>query len=830
MAPHRRESLLFAAALAALIAGVFHASLFGGKVLSPGDVVFANASFADSKPPGFEPANRLLMDPVLQFGPWLEFTRAAMRAGHLPLWNPLVGCGAPHLANGQSAVFDPFHLIAYLGTLPEAIAWMAAARLWVAGLGMFTLSWSWGTSRRGRWLSGLSYPFCGFLMVWLMYPVTSVAVWMPWLFLATDRALDGRRFAVSGLALAVGFVMLGGHVQTSAHVLLAAGLYAAWRVLTSSVTVSRVPRVVLDQCSPDRREHWSSTTSGTRRWVLGISVGLSLASIEILPLAAYLSRSPVWSDRAVEKLPILKITRPRILDAATTALPYLYGSQRRGHPNLAKALGVHNLNESAGGFAGLATLIWLAPAAWLMRKTNRRVPFLAGLGVFGAMGAFGVFPVANLLRAIPVLDVADNRRLTLWVAFALTALAGAGIDAVPLLSRSRGWVVWSRSWVALAALLVLAAIVVATNGPAIRRKAIEHYARAAASEPGSDPANFRERAERQARLATEFPPRYYGMAAAHLLLLAAMAEGARRATTQASVNRLQIGLITLVLVDLLAFGYDLNPAIPPADDRPDSEVIAYLRREVPPPLRVLAVGAELPPNILMRYGLADVRNYDSIELSRSLAWFDSLYDAEPDRPGTRTSRRTIRWANVERSIERLQLAGVGAIVGASPPPEGVFRRVDRVGRVWIARLDSRAPQTMREGAGQIRVDLRGDRGQVGWVAETFDPGWKAEVDGRPIATYPHLGVFLAARVPAGSSRLVFRYDPPEVRIAAWLSLLSLGLIGLIAVVERTGEKTRFETRNGLSAQVRIKSDIIARPVLTDFPPTEGRDADGPLHV
>ena len=39
-----------------------------------------------------------------------------------------------------------------------------------------------------------------------------------------------------------------------------------------------------------------------------------------------------------------------------------------------------------------------------------------------------VFPVDNLLRALPVLDVTDNRRLSLWVAFSLCLLGGFGID------------------------------------------------------------------------------------------------------------------------------------------------------------------------------------------------------------------------------------------------------------------------------------------------------------------------------------------------------------------------------------------------------------------
>src|SRR5205807_7203650 len=186
---------------------------------SPGDVVFAEASFREFRGTSYEPANRLLIDPVLQFEPWLELNRSMLRQGRLPLWNDLVGCGAPHLANGQSAVFDPFHAIAYLGRLPDALGWMAACRLWFAGLGMFLLARSWGYGPWGRWFSGLAFPFSGFLVAWLLFPVTNVAVWMPWVLLATEGlwARPGARRA-GCLALAVAGTLLGGHVQTGAHV------------------------------------------------------------------------------------------------------------------------------------------------------------------------------------------------------------------------------------------------------------------------------------------------------------------------------------------------------------------------------------------------------------------------------------------------------------------------------------------------------------------------------------------------------------------------------------------------------------------------------------
>src|SRR4029079_6823720 len=106
----RWETVGFALVLAACLAAFFHKTLLGDRVLSPADVLLVEASFREKAPEDYEPLNRLLMDPVLQFQPSLEFNRSMIRQGRLPLWNPHAGCGAPHLANGQSSVFDPFCL------------------------------------------------------------------------------------------------------------------------------------------------------------------------------------------------------------------------------------------------------------------------------------------------------------------------------------------------------------------------------------------------------------------------------------------------------------------------------------------------------------------------------------------------------------------------------------------------------------------------------------------------------------------------------------------------------------------------------------------------
>ena len=736
----RRELLAFSAVLCALVAGFLGESLFRGRVLSPADVLFVSASFRERGGPRYEPANRLLMDPVLQFQPWLEFNRAMLRQGRWPLWNDRAGCGTPHLANGQSAVFDPFHLIAYLGPLPQALAWMAALRLVTAGLGMFLLARSWGLGPWGRWFAGLCFPFCGFLVVWLLFPVTNVAVWMPWLFWATERVLKrpGPR-EIGVLGVSSGLVLLGGHVQTSAHVLLGAGVYGAWRSVVgwrggSSEPISR---------------------RGLPAWIAGVLLGITLAAVEVVPLGCYLARSPVWGDRERARRPPWSLARPRVLDAACTALPYLYGSQRRGHPNVARALGVHNLNESAGGFAGLATLIWLAPLAWAVREERSRVHFLAGFVLFGGLGAFGFPPVDNLLRALPVLNVIDNRRLTLWVAFGLVLLGAIGLDALGKSRRERPGRFARILWAVGAWGCGRPRFTSPGSSRACAARASEHYAEAAATTPGAEAAVYRERAERQVRRTLAFYPRYLMLASAHLFTLTTLAHLWRRCVVGA--RPLRPALLGLVLVDLFGFGFGLNPAIAAGDDRPVTAVIAYLRGEVGTAGRVLALGEELPPNTLMRYGLSDLRNYDSVELSRSLTWFAPLYESGS---AARTSRRAITWGGVIRARERLREAAVLAVVAPSPPPSGAFERVDRVEGVWVARLDGKpwaraeSPRTglrveeRSPGRAQLLLDC-GSQDRI-IMSETFDPGWRAWVDGMSAPVEAYRDTFLAVTVPAGA--------------------------------------------------------------------------------
>ena len=130
------RSLLGALAIALLAVAFLWApiSRYGDSYYTTVDLLQAGSLLRVE--PGHQPRNLLLSDPVVQMLPWLAFNRSELARGRMPLWNPYNGCGAPHLANAQSAVLSPFSLPFYV--LDVRTALIASAFLKLFALGFFT--------------------------------------------------------------------------------------------------------------------------------------------------------------------------------------------------------------------------------------------------------------------------------------------------------------------------------------------------------------------------------------------------------------------------------------------------------------------------------------------------------------------------------------------------------------------------------------------------------------------------------------------------------------------------------------------------------------------
>jgi hypothetical protein len=217
--------------------------------------------------------------PLLQFVPWQRMAAEMWRSGHLPLWNPLVGCGAPLAANYQTAAFYPLNALYLLLPAEVALSWTTALHLALAGWGMYRWGRAVGLGRFAALIGALALEGSGFLIARVaLFP--SMAFTFPWIAVWLWRGemlAQRRRFGdVLWLGLALGLGLLAGHAQTAFYggVLLAA--YVLFRTVQAADWEIRDLRSWLGRCS---------------LFIVSLFIGVGLAAVQLLPTAELMRQS-----------------------------------------------------------------------------------------------------------------------------------------------------------------------------------------------------------------------------------------------------------------------------------------------------------------------------------------------------------------------------------------------------------------------------------------------------------------------------------------------------------------------------------------------------------
>jgi len=81
-----------------------------------------------------------------------------------------------------------------------------------------------------------------------------------------------------------------------------------------------------------------------------------------------------------------------------------------------------------------------------------------------------------------------------------------------------------------------------------------------------------------------------------------------------------------------------------------------------------------------------------------------------------------------------------------------------------------------------KVVIEADARKDGWLLllDSYYPGWKATVDGKPAPIYRADGFFRAVPVPAGRHEVIFSYHPEAFYYSLWISAAGLAVwFGLI---------------------------------------------------
>ena len=374
--------------------------------------------------------NRVLvgLDLYSYFYPYRDFVGEALRAGHLPLWNPYLFMGAPLLANSQAAVLYPLNWPLLWLSPPHQVAWSIVLHIWLAGTGLYLFARH--AVRLGRWASlaaALIFAFGGFLGAQVEHVnQLSASAWLPWLLLciegaagsmrhgAADPARRGLRpwLAIVAGGLIVALILLAGHTQAAYIDLFGAAVYALLRGMGRPFRWNRLRRLGV--------------------LALMALLGVALAAAQLLP-ALELSQLSVRGGGLPYREAVSFSLEPGLILKAF--LPPLVWE-----PPFSEYV----------AYIGLIGLALAAAGAWAaLRKSRAAGPprhgvsshwvvalILAGLGVFLALGLYN--PAYYLLyKFVPGINLfrAPARWLFLY-AFGAAILAGVGLEA---LLKSRTW-------------------------------------------------------------------------------------------------------------------------------------------------------------------------------------------------------------------------------------------------------------------------------------------------------------------------------------------------------------------------------------------------------
>jgi len=714
--------------------------------------------------------------------PYRDFLAREMKLGRFSRWHPGLNDGFPLYAESQAGYWHPLKYVLY----PWMTTWQALnldtiLSVWLTGLATY------GWLRRhvgasgaltGAALFGLS----GFVWAHLIHTsMTNALISVPLAFWGLELACEGGKLrGVAMGALAMACQVFAGHLQDTILTGGALGIWAIYRSITASNFRARLAPLGFVA-------------------VLGV-LGVAVSAVQWVPSKNLLDRSPREGGLTWEQITYGSWS-PELLP--TLVIREAYGTLARDTDWTDGYYPYHEMNAYLG-LIGMALAVIGAGAcrdrwvgAWVV---------LCGVGGLFMLGRYTcLFDYMNL---VPI--IGSSRipvRYHLWVSLAVAALAGVGVDRLSRAGRVRlGWAIGFALAIVTASILILAREYLPIWTDSRRWSTPEHQ------------EHFR------------WLGRELAIAAGRTLILAGLAwfliVRASRSENATHRARWAAVLPLLVIADLLGSHALDVPTIDPTYWTKPPDSVAVIKSD-PDAGRVFGIAEKSSAEP----GFAS-RPVDFFEIRDTLAWslppiwgLDSSIAHTPiyprrlltfhdfAAPPTRFDVESVTHVLTSRAIPnypgRVEAAG-SAFVHRNPTAlprarlmgqpvyvadeSSAGKALETLGTAIRDRLivedpDRPLPEdVIAGGTAKIvvdlpeRVEIEVDAKTPAYVllADTFDPGWSATLDGQPATIRPAHAAFRAIFVQPGNHQIIYTYEPAGFRTG--LIITTLGLIGVVLCV------------------------------------------------
>ncbi len=710
------------------------------------------------------------------FAPLRAAFAQALREGASPLWNPMIGSGIPMAADPNSAVFFPPTLLFLLR--PFSAGARAAHLVWCGAFPVlaFAALRRLGQSRASAGACAFVLAICGPAMTLASLPTTAwavagflplVAVW------GAERGSSGR--ALAGAAVLVGLIVLAGEPAITLEILALALLFRSL----------------------------SRGRAGWGRTIAGIGIGVAIAAPQIVTAAQLIGKTVRGSGLAVSSGAAYYSVRPARL--LSIAWPGLFGDVHSGSP--AGFWGTSFFDAGTPYISTLAvgTVTWILLAAAMRDARGRRLLAVAATATLLSFGRH--VPGGSALLGLPGLSL--FRYPEKWLFLALIAAIGAAGFALDLIRRDdRAAARLTAVSAAVAAAASLSAGAAVAICPARVLDALAAMRIVAPQFLGSGLAILA--AIRRDCLVT-------GAFAAIACLVAIALRG--------RPGRMFAALVVLLVLDLFPRTWDSVPLesrdyfdVPPAavaavravggrfSYAEEAEVAADPLRPMRPAIWGVAFAGNndidrFSPRRSFFYGRAvasipfsDVRKSSLLQL----ADVGAVSTIDPSasgvlRPLFRTSlRRTVyRMEGGERFRVMANVIGAGSeeearVLALSPGIDLRQTVVVEGAPPLIAAKGAWSVAAIARRADREAVSASSEAGGYLMRAETYDPHWRATVDGRSATLVPADFFFQAVALPPGIHRVEFVYYDTALAVSMGVSLAAL--LGVVLLLRKTATR------------------------------------------
>jgi len=338
--------------------------------------------------------NNAQPDIITQIYPWRYFVIQEYKAGRIPFWNPYSFSGTPHLANYQSAALSPLNILFFLPfEFIDVWSILVLLQPLIAGIFMYMLSRKLVVSKGGSLLSSFSFMFCGFLVTWMGYATLGYAILLlPLAYFTILEYVSTSSYRwLMLLSTTFFFSFFAGHFQMSIY--FAFGVFS---FIFYNLIFSKEKKLYADA-------------------ILFSFFGLLMVMPQVLPSIEFYSLS-VRSNlfQKVEAIP-------------WNYLPTLLSPDFYGNPVTRNDWYGHYAEWS--GFSGIVAIVFSFAA--VLFKRSKATMFFIGLAIGSLLLAYDT-PLLSLLVSlkVPVISTSAASRIIVLFSFAIAVLAGFGFDEV----------------------------------------------------------------------------------------------------------------------------------------------------------------------------------------------------------------------------------------------------------------------------------------------------------------------------------------------------------------------------------------------------------------